>query len=127
MSDKKRMKKLVLQVVFLSVWIIVAALCITVTVFAREQRNAREMEAYYRSLENDLVNWVRDTLTERGFETSGVMLTRVVDADESRSYTLSIHHNRILKLDEVEEDKLAGELEDLFFKEDHCFLQVRFR
>ena len=126
MSDKKRMKKLVLQGVFLCVWIIVAAMCITVTVFARERKSAKEVEAYYRTLEDDMVNRVRDILTKKGFENSGVMLTRVVEADESRSYTLSVHHGRILKLDEESEVELSEELEDLFFEEDQCTLRVCF-
>lgn len=126
MGNKKKVQRVIGQVVFILIWVAVAAMCITVTVFSREALSADELEGYYRSMEQETVSRVRTYLDERGYEYSGVMLTRVVEADGSRAYTLTVHHDRIDKMTEEEQIRLGQELEQFFFAADECTLKVHF-
>lgn len=53
------------------------------------------MEKYYVSLEKEYVSNVKMRLADAGYPNAGVMLTKVVSADGSREYTLSINHKKL--------------------------------
>ncbi|MBR1931289.1 MAG: hypothetical protein IJ833_07460 [Lachnospiraceae bacterium] len=127
MGDKRKIQKRILQAAFLLFWVIVASLCIVVTVFSREALSRSEEEAYYQTLEKEMERQVREYLNEQGFQNSGVMLTRVMEADGSREYTLTVHHSRIENLNQEAQDALGAELEHFFFKGENCSLNQRFR
>ena len=57
--------------------------------------SAGELETYYSEKERELVAEARAFLDREGFRNSGVMLTRVVDEDGRRQYTLTVHHGKI--------------------------------
>lgn len=75
-------------------------------------------EGYYREKEKELVNTTRACLKQLGFENSGVTLTRVVDGDGSRAYTVTIHHRAIDRMEEAERDVLARRLAALAFEDE---------
>ena len=104
--------------------IIVAAFCCTGTVMSRTGFSEQELENYYREREGRLVEDVREYLGQKGYVNSGVMLTRVVDADGSREYTLSIHHGRITGLSEQERERLTGSLQEMTFQDRDCIFTV---
>lgn len=56
---------------------------------------ADSMEKYYISLEKEYVSNVKMNLAKAGYNNAGVMLTKVVSADGSREYTLSINHKKL--------------------------------
>ena len=92
------------------------------TVKCKSEVAAEELEIFYQEKEAQLVKETRAFLSEEGFANSGVVLTKVVEADGSREYTLTVHHSRIDKMTEEEREILLGKMEHLvFFGEGICF------
>lgn len=91
---------------------------------SRTDFSEQELENYYRERERQLVEDTREYLGQQGYENSGVMLTRVVDMDGSREYTLSIHHGRITDLSEEEREQLADRLQEITFSDQDCFFFI---
>lgn len=108
-----------------SILVTVTAFCCVGTVVSRTDFSARELEHYDRERERQLVEDIREFLRQQGYGNSGVMLTRVVDADGSREYTLSIHHRRITTLGEEERERLAEELQEIAFTDQDCVFFIK--
>ncbi|MCM1540652.1 MAG: hypothetical protein NC121_05260 [Blautia sp.] len=104
--------------------VMVTAFCCVGTVMSRTDFSERELELYYRERERQLVEETREYLRRQGYGNSGVMLTRVVDADGSREYTLNIHHSRIAALSREDQDLLADELQDITFEGQNCVFVI---
>lgn len=104
--------------------LIVTAFCCAGTVMSRTDLSSRELEHYYRERERQLVEEARAYLGQQGYADSGVMLTRVVDMDGSREYTLSIHHRRITALGEEEQEQLAAGLQEITFTDQNCVFVI---
>ncbi len=90
------------------------------TVKCRNYVEDAEMEAFYLEQEQDMVEAARILLAGKGYENSGVMLTRVVEEDGSRQYTLTVHHGRINSLGAAEQQELLGQLASLDFEDEHA-------
>lgn len=105
--------------------VIVTAFCCAGTVMSRTDFSAQELEHYDRERERQMVEDVREYLRQWGYGNSGVMLTRVMDADGSREYTLSIHHSRITALGEEERERLAEELQEIAFTDQSCSFFIK--
>ena len=86
----------------------------------------QEMEGYYREKEKTLVQDVKDFLDGEGFVHSGVMLTRVVDTDGSRVYTLTVHHGKIDKMCQENRTMLMERLEGIVFEDEDCSFRHEF-
>ena len=100
--------------VFVTVlFVMISAFCISQTVSGKEDGEAKEQEAFYREQENKLLADTRAFLNQEGYYNSGVTLTRVVDSDGSREYTITIHHSRIDRMDDFEKQELKNALEEL--------------
>lgn len=98
--------------VFVTVlFVMISAFCISQTVSGKEDGEAKEQEAFYREQENKLLADTRAFLNQEGYYNSGVTLTRVVDSDGSREYTITIHHSRIDRMDDFEKQELKNALE----------------
>lgn len=104
--------------------IMVTAFCCAGTVMSRTDFSGQELENYYRERERQLVEDAREYLREQGYENSGVMLTRVVDADGSREYTLSVHHGMIAALNKEEQEQLADGLQEITFADRKCVFTI---
>lgn len=100
--------------------VLVAALSFGGTVSSRTDFEREELERYYMEQEKQLGEDVREYLNERGFRDSGVMVTRVVNGDGRREYTVTVHHGRIDTMTEEERTSLAGELALLDFADEKC-------
>lgn len=100
--------------------VLVSAFCITGTVMSQSNSQEREVEIYYRALEKQLVCDTREYLNESGFRNSGVTLTRVVDENGMREYTMTVHHGKIDRMDENARQILKEELSQLVFAEANC-------
>lgn len=96
------------------------------TVFSRTDLSRRELENYYYEKEQELVREARQFLDGEGYTNSGVMLTRVVDSDGSRSYTLTVHHGRIDGMGEEDRGLLLVELEKFAFTDDASTFHYEF-
>lgn len=86
----------------------------------------RKTEEDYREKEEQLCQGVRELLAEEGFGNSGVMLTRVVDAQGNREYTVTIHHRGISRMDEAGRAELLEKLSELAFEEEGCSFSQEF-
>ncbi len=96
------------------------------TVMSRTNLSVQEMEGYYREKEKTLVQDVKDFLDGEGFVHSGVMLTRVVDTDGSRVYTLTVHHGKIDKMCQENRTMLMERLEGIVFEDEDCSFRHEF-
>lgn len=102
--------------------VLIAAFSFAGTAVCRAESCREDLENHYMTLERQLVQDTRDYLELRGFSHSGVMLNRVVDADGSREYTVTIHHRAIDRMPEQERMELAAALGELAFElEDGSF------
>ncbi|MCM1026643.1 MAG: hypothetical protein NC432_09410 [Roseburia sp.] len=100
--------------------VLIAALFVGGTVKSGTNPDLAELEGYYGGLEEQLVKDMRVCLDERGLADSGVMLTRIVDADGSREYTIAVHHRNIGGMTAVEREELKAALEKLAFEGENC-------
>lgn len=91
----------------------ITVFCTTMTVMGQEKNNGKTEEQEYRKLERDYVKEIRGYLNEQGFENSGIALTRVLEADGSRAYTLQVHHKGISSLAAPEKEELRESLKNL--------------
>ena len=105
---------------------LVAAFCITLTAVSQSRIERREQESYYHAKEQEMVQKTREYLNKAGFTNSGVMLTRVVDAEGARDYTITVHHHRINKLDPESREALARELKEFDFASEECSFSYKF-
>ena len=99
--------------------IMVSVLSFAGTVMSRTDFDAAEMEGYYREQEKNLERQVREYFEGKGFENSGIMLTRVVDTDGSREYTIRVHHRELSGMSEEECGRLEEELQKLNFQDEN--------
>ena len=100
--------------------VLIAAFSCVGTVKSRTSCNNAELEGYYRELEGKLAEDTKDYLEEQGFHNSGVMVNRVVEADGSREYTVTVHHREIDRMSGEERAALAEELNRLTFSDENC-------
>lgn len=100
--------------------ILISAFCVTGTVISQSNPGQAELENYYREKEKELVKETKEYLNEAGYANSGVTLTRVVDGDGNREYTVTVHHGKIDKMDELARESLKEELSVLAFSAENC-------
>lgn len=129
--DKKQIWKMVLTVMGTILLVLISAFAVSGTVLSQGNNGSREQKAYYKSLEHEHVKSIRGFLEEQGYVDSGVTMNRVIEADGSMSYTVTIHHKRILELEPAQRDELALSCSDLEFPIEDCnlcytFLQTSF-
>ena len=102
--------------------VLIAVFSFAGTAVCRAESCREDLENHYMTLERQLVQDTRDYLELQGFSHRGVMLNRVVDADGSREYTVTIHHRAIDRMPEQERMELAAALGELAFElEDGSF------
>lgn len=106
--------------------VLLGAFCITGTVMSQSRPGEQELESYYRAKEKQLVSDTREYLGQNGFSNSGVTLTRVMDTDGVREYTITVHHGKIDKLDASARESLKNELLKLVFADDSCVFYHEF-
>ncbi len=109
---REGMKRVIMAVSAL-VLIGITAFCISGTVHSSEKVERREREKYYRAIEAEYVKEVRFFLNEEGYSNSGVTMTKVIDEEENRSYTVTIHHRGIGNLQQEEQEQLQEELSQI--------------
>lgn len=106
--------------------VLVAAFFVTATVRSRTALDRAELEGYYREKEEQFVRNARKYLNAQGYQDSGVMLTRVVGADGSRVYTVTLHHSDFDRLEEEEREALVRELSGLEFADENAVFCHKF-
>ena len=107
------------------VLILVSTFFITGTVQSQAANNTGEAERYYQELEKEYVRDIRDYLHTKGYENSGVTLTRIVDEEGKREYQVMLHHKYLEKLSGQERADVFRAIEDLAFRVDGCIFQIK--
>lgn len=108
------MRRITIGFIFFTMAFVCAAgLCAACTVRSQGSFSDREKESWYREQEAQLVTDTRAYLNGGGFRNSGVNLTRIVSPEGGRSYTFTIHHRRIDRMEEAGRQKLKEDLEAL--------------
>ncbi len=100
--------------------IVMAALFITGSIGSQAVDTLKDQEEYYEQLEREYTGQVRSFLARQGYRNSGVTLSRVVDSEGQRSYTILVHHSA---MDQLEDEKLAellGQVENMGFYVPGC-------
>lgn len=98
----------------------VLTLLVGITASGKEKLAREELNAYYQQQEKLLVEEIRGYLNEKGYQNSGVMLTRMDLKDGTREYKITVHHGKIDRLEEGEKQELLLELADFTFPADNC-------
>lgn len=106
--------------------VLIAVFSFAGTAVCRADSGSEEQENYYRGLEQQMVKDARAFLDLQGFADSGVMLTRVVDADGGREYTVTVHHRAIDRMAQQERIELAAALEAFEFDAEGCSFWYEF-
>lgn len=106
--------------------IMVTAFCISGTVVSQEKNGQQIETKYYREMEKEYVSAVRSLLAQKGYQNSGVTMTEVVEADGSRSYTVTIHHKGIDALSDTGKQELLKECDTLLFPDESCNISHKF-
>lgn len=121
MSKSALRRKIIVMILVLT------AVCLSAgTAMGRGSLSRQELEAYYKEKEQALVADTRAFLDGEGFLNSGVMLTRVLEMDGSRVYTLTVHHGKIDKMCEEDREVLMAELEKMVFEDECCTFEHEF-
>ena len=106
--------------------VLIAAFFFGGKALSRTAMDTKELEEYYRAKEQELFREIRELLSKEGLENSGIMLTRVVEENGSRLYTVTVHHGRIDDMDTVQQEELMGRLQELNFADDNCSFTHKF-
>ena len=106
--------------------VLIAALFMGCTAMSRTAIGTRELEEYYLAKEQELTKDVRELLSVQGYENSGVMVTRVVEDDGHRLYTIAVHHKMISLLNDKEREMLLMQVEKLTFDDEACCFLIDF-
>lgn len=111
----KKLKYIRFDIVGLG-FIALAILFMAVAFVGRLEISARrQKEASYCEKEQEFIASVKDFLSQRGYTNCGVTMTRVMDENGIRHYTLTVHHDRISKLNAAERTELENALEQISF------------
>ena len=104
----------------------ICVLCFGSVAAGQSTEKLKVKEQYYVELENQYIKEVREMLRDKGYQNSGVMLTRTVMEDGSREYHLNIHHKRLAGLSEKESKKLKECIKGKAFWQDGLSFVVTF-
>lgn len=106
--------------------ILVILSMVTMTVNATENKKIQHENGYYEQIEDEYIQKLRYTLTEKGFRNAGVTMTKVFLEDGSREYTVKLHHRRMDNLSAKEKDELLNELSGIVFETAECSFNLKF-
>lgn len=125
---RNRVRNKRMELAVLTILLIMATVFLSVmTAKSRsEGLSSAEAEAYYRPMEQNLIKETGEYLSSRGMKYSGITLTRVIDAEGAREYTMTIHHRVIDAMTGEEREMLRIELGKLVFEDEHCTFSHEF-
>ena len=117
---RMKLRKGFVVVVLTMLLIVGLALGMTSTVSSQSESDIRVSEEAYIQLEGEYVQLLRTLLNDKGYENCGINLTRVVDGEGERAYSIVLHHKYLDKLDEEEQQVLFTELASGAFHLSNC-------
>ncbi|MCR5756185.1 MAG: hypothetical protein K6G30_15405 [Acetatifactor sp.] len=106
--------------------ILLISFFVTETVRCESNPSGQEIDNYYAEKESVMLGEAKKYLAEEGFGNSGVMLTKVMEQDGTREYTLTVHHRKIDELTNAEREQLAQALSTFDFIDEKCTFRHKF-
>lgn len=98
----------------------VAGFLVKGTVVSQAKSRIQEENETYHEMEKDYIRKTREVLEEEGFENSGVNLTKVIDGEGNRTYTMVVHNSKINRLEAEEKEELETVLKSIEFADENC-------
>lgn len=117
---RMKLRKGFVFVVLTMLLIVVFALGMSSTVSSQSEAEVTVDEASYVALEGEYVQQLRSFLKEEGYENCGINLTRVVDSEGGRAYSIVLHHKYLDKLTDGEKQVLFAALSEGAFHFANC-------
>ncbi|MBO5055118.1 MAG: hypothetical protein J6C64_02025 [Lachnospiraceae bacterium] len=114
------LKSLTFTIIISAMLILVTAFCISGTVQSQSRYAAEAEEKYYKEMEEIYAGEIRAFLEEAGYRNSGIMMTRIIDEEGERSYTVTIHHDKLDKLSGAEKKELLDACSRIEFPDREC-------
>lgn len=123
MTYRRNTKSIVLIVVALAV-AVVTFITTSITVTSCKKGAASDNAAYYHQLEQAYVKEARKVMNEQGYFDAGITMTRRMNEDGGRIYTVKVHHNRLEK-DSLENIKhVCDLLEGILFEDGEIIYEI---
>ncbi len=104
-----------------------AVLLIVITVFfmgetveSQAKSKLKAESSIYHEMEKEYLKNTRTILKEKGYENSGINMTKTIDEEGNRTYTVKIHNSKINALGEAEKESLLECLKSLQFADEEC-------
>ena len=117
---KMRLRKGFVVVVMTMILVMALLVGMSCTVSSQSEENVSVSEESYIVLEGEYVQQLRTILKEEGYENCGINLTRVVDGEGERAYSIVLHHKYLDKLSEAEQQELFAQLATYAFQFSNC-------
>lgn len=108
------------KIIFTGGLIMVMVLVFSIKVKCSTIADEKHTENTYMMMETQLRENVREYLERNGYVDSGIMLTKVIDTDGSREYTLTVHNKRIDNLLDEEKQEILSDLASYDFEDVNC-------
>lgn len=94
--------------------------CTVQTVQSHEKGGQQIEQQYYDAWESAYIKEMKGLLQQHGLAESGITMTKVMEADGSRSYEVLIHHRRTALLTQAQYEELMEKLQALPFPAQDC-------
>lgn len=106
--------------------ILAGVMLLSVAVLGRDQEALKDQKEYYKVMEQQYIKDMWTFLADQGYEDSGVTMNRVIEADGSLQYVVTIHHRRIEQLDPEGREQLLSKCREIEFPDKECIFYHKF-
>ena len=96
------------------------------TIEIRAESRQQAERKLYHEMEMEYLKETEKILSEAGYANSGVNLTKIIDGEGRRTYTVKIHNRRINALKDTEKEELMDELRSVCFADGQCEFKHEF-
>lgn len=96
------------------------------TIELRAQSGQQAERKLYHEMEAEYLKETKEILSEAGYKNSGVNMTKIIDEEGMRTYTVRIHNRRIDALKDAEKEELMNELRSVCFADGQCEFKHEF-
>ncbi len=108
-----------------SVVVMIGLLCVIIfctkgTLQSRAEGKEEAQRQQYHEMEKRYLEATREVLEAEGIKNSGVNLTKTIDGEGNRVYTMTIHNSKINRMDEEEKASLLVALQTVKFEDETC-------
>lgn len=125
-SYKKSILKMIRIMAVTVLLVLAGVLLVSMTALGRDRDVLREQKEYYKAIEQEYIKDMQIFLADQGYEDSGITMNRVIEADGSLQYVVTIHHRRIEQLDLEGREQLLAKCREIEFPDKECSFYHQF-